>query len=141
MIFLSADHAGFDLKEKIKLYLAEIQLQHFDLAPIYDSNDDYPDRAKEVAEVLKKEPESLAIVFCGTGQGICMALNRHPWIRAGATDNPEIVDLIKKHNNANVLCLAGRFITYEKAVLLVNEFLRTTFDNSQRHIRRINKFN
>lgn len=137
-IYITSDHAGFELKNKLIESLKEIAF--VDLNPKFDSGDDYPVFAKDLAEKLKNEPASLGIALCGTGQGISMALNRFPWIRAGIGYDPEIVKLIRAHNQANVLCLPGRFLTLEKAQELINIFLSTNLDMSERHLRRLRMF-
>jgi len=137
-IYLTCDHAGFELKNKLIKEMSEVNFA--DLSRQYDGDDDYPVFASELATRLKPQPESFAIAICGTGQGIAMALNRFAHVRAGIGYDPEIVKLIRLHNQANVLCLPAVFLTVEKAVELVNIFLSTKPDSSERHQRRINMF-
>ena len=139
-IYLVTDHAGFDLKEKVKQYLITDGVDVTDLSPELIQGDDYPDAAKNLADYLKSDTV-LGIAFCGTGQGICIALNRFNWIRACGSQNVEIVKLSRQHNHANVLCLPGRFLDLNDAKDLVSVFLNTIEDNNERHLRRLSKLN
>jgi ribose 5-phosphate isomerase B len=138
MIYLGSDHAGFELKEAVKQRLHKLSIGYVDLTPDFLEGDDYPDVAKILAEKLYDE-NCLALAFCGSGQGICMALNRFHWVRAATATNPEIAKLSRLHNHANVLCLAGRFLNLDEAMNLIDQFLNTSVDNSQRHLRRVEK--
>jgi ribose 5-phosphate isomerase B len=138
MIFLGCDHAGFDLKQEIKTWLIKHGLDFIDLSPILIESDDYPDIAKLIAENLVNTND-LAIAICGTGQGICMALNRYTNIRAGSSINPKIIKLTRSHNHSNVLCLPGRFIKPDRALYLIKIFVNTLEDQDNRHIRRLSK--
>ena len=137
-IYLGAAHAGFDLKENISKYLIEENYDIIDLSPELIEGDDYPDVAEKLADYLESD-SGFGIAFCGTGQGICIALNRFSWIRACSSQNQEIVKLARQHNHANVLCLPGRFLNFDEAKNLVSVFLSTLQDNSERHLRRLSK--
>ncbi|MEM1311965.1 MAG: RpiB/LacA/LacB family sugar-phosphate isomerase [Patescibacteria group bacterium] len=137
MILLSSDHAGFDLKEALKGELKKQKLKFVDLSPLREDNDDYPDVAKILAKNIKTSDYGIAL--CGTGQGVCIALNRFPNVRAVATTEVSILKLSRSHNDTNVLCLPGRFITASKAIELILTFLNTEFSKAPRHIRRLQK--
>lgn len=141
-VYIGTDHAGYELKEKIKAYLQESGLEVVDKgAYTLVPEDDYPDYIIPVAEAVAADASSFGIVFGGSGQGEEMAANKIKGIRAaeyygGATD---IVILAREHNNANILSLGARFITEIEAKEAVKVFLETPFSNDPRHIRRINK--
>ena len=137
-IYISSDHAGFKLKEKIKSSLKKKKLKIFDLGPSNDNSVDYPDYAKLLSDKLKNDLNSQGILFCGTGIGISMAANRYSHIRAALCTTAEMASKSRKHNNANVLALGGRIITDSLATDIVNEFLNTDFE-AGRHSLRVNK--
>jgi ribose 5-phosphate isomerase B len=136
-IFLVCDHAGFELKQEIFTWLEKSKRNVVDLSPKLIEGDDYPDRADELATALENEPKALGIALCGSGQGICMALNRFTFIRAAIHDKREIIRLSRVHNDANVLCLPARFIHKTKAIALIKVFLNTPFLREERHLKRI----
>ncbi len=145
MIYLATDHRGFELKEKIKVWLSEWGLQYEDMGAFqYDENDDYPDYVSKAAEkVSNNNPgNSKAIVLGGSGQGEAMVSNRHEGVRAtvyyGGPD--EIVKLSRQHNDANILSLGASFLDEEVAKNIIKLWLDTPFSNDERHKRRINKF-
>ena len=140
-IYLGSDHAGFELKEKLKVFLSEKGYQVEDKGALkYDSEDDYPDFIRPVAEAVSREPESRGVVLGGSGQGEAIVANRFKGIRAvvycgGST---KIVKLSREHNDANILSLGARFISEEKAKKAVELWLSTSFKGG-RHQRRIEK--
>lgn len=139
MLLFAADHAGWELEQGLVKYFTAQNFELLDLTPNLHVGDDYPDVAKIVADNLRVDSNSLAITVCGTGQGVNMVLNRYPYIRSAVTDNVQIAELSRLHNDANVLALAGRFLTLEKAIELVKVFVKTEFSGDERHIRRIGK--
>ncbi|TSD02460.1 MAG: ribose 5-phosphate isomerase B [Parcubacteria group bacterium Athens0714_24] len=142
-IFLGADHAGFELKEKIKFYLFELGHEVEDFgASFYNEGDDYPDFIRQVADAVAKDPEnSRGIVLGGSGQGEAIVANRISGVRAVVlyTFNEQIVRLSREHNNANVLALGARFLSEDDAKKIVKLWLDTPFSKEERHKRRINK--
>ena len=140
-IYIGADHAGFELKEKLKVFLSEKGYQVEDKGALkYDSEDDYPDFIRPVAEAVSREPESRGVVLGGSGQGEAIVANRIKGVRAvvycgGST---KIVKLSREHNDANILSLGARFISEEKAKKAVELWLSTSFKGG-RHQRRIEK--
>ncbi|HIP50334.1 MAG TPA: ribose 5-phosphate isomerase B [Candidatus Pacebacteria bacterium] len=142
-IYLGTDHAGYDLKEKLKQFLVE-DLGH-DVtdfgAESFDEGDDYPDFIVPVARAVATDDGSFGIVFGGSGQGEAMSANREHGVRAvvyygGPT---EIITLSREHNNANILSIGARFISLEEAKNVVKLWLGTEFSGNERHQRRINK--
>ena len=147
MIYLGADHAGFELKEKVKEYLKQKGLEVEDLgAHTLDKNDDYPDYAKAVADKVAADPSAKGILLCGSAEGICIAANKIKGIRAVAVWTTMSARLSREHNDANVLCLSGgQTLTpipgtsFEDAKEIIDTWLSTPFSGEERHLRRINK--
>ena len=137
-IFLSSDHGGFELKEKVKVFLIDNSFEYEDLGCSSLEPVDYPDFAKILSEKIKNKNNSKGIVFCGTGIGISMAANRFPHIRAALCTSVEMASKSRKHNNANVLALGGRILEDKLALEIVKEFLQTDFE-AGRHSLRVNK--
>jgi RpiB/LacA/LacB family sugar-phosphate isomerase len=139
MIYITSDHAGFELKNILVKWFEKSNKEFIDLCPDLIEGDDYPDRAQELANKLKEDPKAKGVAICGTGVGISIVLNRYNWIRAGLSPKREIVRLARQHNNANVLCLAGNFTTHKKAIAITKVFLNTPFSKEERHILRVKK--
>lgn len=144
IIYLATDHAGFNLKEKIKKFLTELGYEVKDFGVfIYDENDDYPDFVRKAAEAVANDPEhSRGIVLGGSGQGEAMVANRYKGVRAAVLDmyNADVIKLSREHNNANILSLGARFLKEEEALVAVKLWLETPFSGEERHQRRIAKF-
>jgi ribose 5-phosphate isomerase B len=139
-IYLGTDHAGFELKEKIKSYLLEKDFEVEDCGAFeFDKNDDYPDFISKAAVKTSQDSSSFGIVFGKSGTGECIVANKIKNVRAVFGINLENVELSRLHNDANVLSLGSMFVNEELAKQLVNIFLETKFSNEERHIRRINK--
>ena len=136
MLYITADHAGFELKDKLKTWFVSNSIEFIDIAPDFEINDDYPVRSDELAQYLH-DPDNRGMAICGTGQGICIGLNRYSHIRAVSPSTAEITALTRLHNDANVLCLDGRFMDFETVIEIVIVFLETKFSDEPRHIRRI----
>ena len=146
-IYLATDHAGFELKENIKKFLAIAKYEIIDLGAFaYNENDDYPDfiepLAKEIEHDLKAGEESKGIIFGGSGEGEAMVANRTDGVRATVYygGSKDIIKLSREHNNANVLSLGARFVSAQEAQEAVTLWLTTPFTGEDRHIRRIMKF-
>ena len=137
-IFLSSDHGGFELKEKVKDYLIKNCIEFEDLGCTSLEPVDYPDYAKILSKKLINLDESKGILFCGTGIGISMAANRFPHIRAALCTSVEMASKCRKHNDANVLALGGRILDDNLALEIVEEFLKTDFE-AGRHSSRVDK--
>lgn len=139
-VYLGTDHAGFDLKEKIKSYLKENGYAVEDCGAFsFDKNDDYPDFIAKASIGVSKDQNSKGIVFGKSGAGECIAANKIKGIRAILGFSKENVELSRLHNDANVLSLGSAFVDENLAKTLVKIFLETPFSNEERHIRRINK--
>ena len=137
-IFISSDHAGFSLKEQIKLYLSKKKISYQDLGPETNSRVDYPDYAHKVAKKVKINKMNIGILVCGSGMGMNIVANKHNKIRAAQCFNQKSTKLSRLHNDANIITLGARLLTKKNALNCVNVFLNTKFEGG-RHLRRIKK--
>ena len=138
-IIIASDHAGFERKSQLVDYLKDCHYEVVDLGPDNGQNSvDYPLKAEELAHALEKDEKARGILVCGSGIGMCIAINRYPFARGALVYNTEAARLCRQHNNANVLCLGGRMTDIETAKQLVNTFLTTPFEGG-RHARRVSE--
>ena len=137
-IFISSDHAGYNLKEFIKIYLQKKKIKFFDLGPNHTKNVDYPVFAHKVANKVKNSNSHVGILICGSGTGMSIAANRHKNIRAAQCFNIKSTKLSRLHNDANIITLGSRLLTKKNAINFINIFLKTKFEKG-RHLRRIRK--
>ena len=137
-VAIGSDHAGFELKEIIKEYLASKNFQVEDKGCYSLDSVDYPDFAHPTAEAVEKEEVSFGILICGSANGVSMAANKHQGVRAAIAWLPEIAALAKQHNNANILSLPARFISVEMAKEIVDAYINTNFEGG-RHAKRVEK--
>lgn len=139
-VYLASDHAGFNLKEKIKDYLKTQNIEVEDCGAFsYVSGDDYPDYISKAAEKVSENPKHFAIVFGKSGAGEEIVSNKFKNVRAVLGFSEENVRLARVDNDANVLSLGSEFEDFEKAKNLVHLFLNTHFSNESRHVRRIDE--
>ena len=137
-IYISSDHAGFKLKEKIKSSFKKKKLRVIDLGPINDNSVDYPDFAKKLAKCVSKNKKNRGILVCGSGVGMSIAANKVKNIRAALCYSIENTKLSRLHNDANIMAIGSRLISVKLALNCVNIFLKTRFE-SGRHLRRVKK--
>lgn len=135
---LASDHAGFALKEIVKQYLDEKGIPYKDYGTNSEESTDYSDYGHTLAQAVENGEVYPAIGMCGSGEGINMTLNKHQGIRAALVWAPEIAHLARRHNDANVLVMPGRFIDKDTARSIMDEFFATDFEGG-RHQRRIDK--
>ncbi len=138
MIALGSDHAGFELKEKLKGYLHETKTEFKDHGTFGSESTDYPDYAHLVAESVSKGEAEYGILICGTGIGMSIVANKHAGVRASNVESIDAARLARAHNNANILALGARLTTWERAAEIVKVFLSTPFEGG-RHQRRVEK--
>jgi len=138
MIALASDHAGFDFKERIKIFLDALGYSWKDYGTFSSERADYPEFAHRGAEGIIQGECSQGIFVCGSGIGIGIAANRHRGIRAASCQTVEAARLSRLHNNANVLALGERLISWETAKEMIQVWLKTEFEGG-RHIPRIKK--
>jgi len=137
-IFISSDHAGYKLKEAIKLHLTKKKLSFQDMGPYNDNRVDYPDFAHKVARRVKLKKNNFGILVCGSGMGMNIAANRHKNIRAAQCFNLKSTKLSRLHNDANIITLGSRLLSKKNALSCVGVFLNTKFEGG-RHSKRIKK--
>jgi RpiB/LacA/LacB family sugar-phosphate isomerase len=135
---LGSDHGGFELKEAVKVYLEERGISYVDLGTSSKESTDYPDYAIAVGENVADHRAEFGILFCSTGIGVCMTANKISGIRAALVADPETATLTRQHNDANVLCLAGKTTPPDQARRIIDAFLAAEFEGG-RHERRVNK--
>ena len=137
-IFLSSDHAGYKLKEIIKIYLDKIMIKYTDLGPFSNDRVDYPDYAHKVAKKVKTNKNHVGILVCGSGTGMNIAANKHKNVRAAQCFNVKSTKLSRLHNDANIITLGSRLLSKKNALKFINVFLNTKFEGG-RHTKRIRK--
>ena len=139
MLYLGADHAGFHLKEELKKYLGELGYEYEDLGnKELELLDDYPDFAVKVAKKVA-ETNQKGILICATGSGMCIAANKVKGIRASVVWDDFTALQSREHNDANILCLAGKVLDTETVKKIVRIWLETEFTGEERHVRRLEK--
>ncbi|MCL5072981.1 MAG: ribose 5-phosphate isomerase B [Actinobacteria bacterium] len=138
-IYLGSDHAGFELKEKIKDFLKGLGYQYEDLGPkTLVPGDDYPDYAYLVAKQTAKS-DSRGILICSSGVGMCITANKVKGIRAVDAYNVKLAQKSREHNNTNVLCIGQDYISPELAKEIIKTWLETDFSTEEKHQRRVKK--
>lgn len=135
---ICSDHAGFELKEKVKEMLAQRGIACKDFGTYSAERADYPDFAHQLGQALGEESVQRGIAICGSGNGISMTMNKYPYVRAALCWTPELAELARAHNDANVLSLPARFITEEEAEKILDAYLHTDFEGG-RHTARVEK--
>lgn len=136
VIALACDHAGFEKKQVIKKFLADNNIAYKDLGCDSEESVDYPIFAHLIGDAIEKGEYEIGITFCGSGQGISIAANKHQKVRSGVCWNAEIATLARQHNNANICAIPGRFVSDNEAIAIVSAFLNAEFEGG-RHARRI----
>lgn len=137
-IALGGDHAGVGYKEQLSKHLQSVGFEILDFGPNTATSVDYPDYVHPLSKALESGEVDFGIVICGSGNGVAITANKHQGIRAALCWNEELAALSRQHNDANVLALPARFITYELAEQLAVIFLTTPFEGG-RHQNRVNK--
>ena len=142
-IAIGSDHAGFDMKEYLRDLLKSEGYVVEDVGTHYPTPADYPDYAEKVGQLVGSGGADFGILICGTGLGMSIAANKIKNVRAALCLSEEYAELARRHNNANVLCLGGRFLNGENSAKILKKFLATPFDgenkNGERHRRRVEK--
>ena len=135
---ICSDHAGFDYKTDLIKYLQGLGHEVVDFGTHSTASMDYPDVAHPLADAVENGEVNFGIAMCGTGNGMQMALNKHQGIRAGLCWSAEISQLIRQHNDANVLVMPARFVPFETILEITDAYLNTPFEGG-RHQGRIDK--
>ena len=137
-IFISSDHAGYNLKESIKVFLKIKKYNFIDLGPKNNDKVDYPHYAHAVAKKVKKNKNYRGILVCGSGMGMSITANKHRNIRAAQCYNVKSTKLSRLHNDSNIITLGSRLLSKKNALNCVSIFLKTKFEGG-RHLKRIKK--
>ncbi len=137
-IGIASDHAGFELKERLKSELFALGHQYEDFGTNSPDSMDYPDVAHPLASAVESGEVELGVAICGSGNGISITVNKHQGIRAALCWNEELAKLARNHNNANILSLPARFISQTEGVNILKSFLDASFEGG-RHEVRVNK--
>lgn len=135
---IAADHAGFELKEHLKGYLATLGHQTLDLGTHGTESMDYPDVAHPLARLIDSGQHALGIIICGSGNGVNITVNKYPNVRSALCWDEPLARLARQHNDANVMALPARFMTVAQAEACCATFLSTDFEGG-RHATRVDK--
>ncbi len=135
---IASDHAGFELKARLEEHLRKLGYEVTDCGTSSPASTDYPDYGHPVARMVSSGQAGRGILLCGTGLGMSYVANRHPHVRAAVAWTPEIAELARRHNDANVLVLPARFLSGEEGEKILDVWLETPFDGG-RHERRVEK--
>lgn len=135
-IAIGADHAGFEYKEVLKNFLIDYEVKDFGTYSL--DSVDYPDFAHPVSSAVESGEFEYGILLCGSANGVAITANKHQNIRAGLCWENEVASLVRKHNNANILCIPARFVSEELAKEITTTFLNTAFEGG-RHQNRVDK--
>lgn len=137
-IAVGCDHAGFEYKTGIVKHLNKLGYQVHDFGTYSLDSVDYPDFAHPTAESVEKHESAFGILICGSANGVAITANKHAGVRAALCWQKEIAELARKHNNANIICLPARFVSYQNCVDMIETFMQTSFEGG-RHQNRVNK--
>lgn len=140
IIPIACDHAGFELKEKVKSYLSSRGYEVKDYGTNSSESVDYPDMVHPLGRDVNNGVYEFGIVICGSGNGVQMTVNKYKNVRCALCWTPEIAELARQHNNANILAMPARFISQEVALNIVDKYLSTSFEGG-RHEKRVEKIN
>ena len=138
LIGIASDHAGFDLKANIVLFLSELRYEVNDMGPATSNSVDYPDYGISVAQAVTANKVSRGVVICGTGIGMSIVVNRFPGIRGTLCSDVYTAKLCREHNDSNVLIMGGRVVDHGLAREIVKVWLNTPFEGG-RHQKRLDK--
>lgn len=137
-IAIGGDHAGFEYKKELIEFLTDLGYSLVDFGPDSEASVDYPDYVHPLATSVENGENDLGIAICGSGNGVCMTVNKHQGIRGALVWNTELAALARQHNNANVVCIPARFVDLATAKAMAKTFLETNFEGG-RHQKRVDK--
>lgn len=139
-LYVACDHAGYDRKEELLSFLKELSLDLIDLGTNSGESVHYPDFASKLSKEIQKDDTAKGILICGSGIGVSMVANRYKNVRAARCLGVEDAEMSRRHNNANVLCLASRMTDFEKTKEIISKWVETGFEGG-RHQNRVDLFN
>jgi ribose 5-phosphate isomerase B len=137
-IAIGSDHAGFDYKKDLIPWLEQQGYTVKDFGTFSESSVDYPDFAHPVASAVEQGEAAFGILLCGSANGVSMTANKHAGIRAGLCWETDVAVLVRKHNNANIICIPARFVALALAEQMIGIFMQTEFEGG-RHATRVGK--
>ncbi len=137
---IGSDHAGYLLKENIKEYLSENDIEFTDFGTFKEESSDYPEYAYKVGNAIIGHEADMGILICGTGMGMCISANKIKGIRAAVVYSQQTAELSRLHNNTNVICFGSRTLKDTEAIALLKTWLNTSFEGG-RHEDRLNLIN
>lgn len=137
-VAIGCDHAGFEYKQAIVSFLSGKNVRSKDFGTYSAESVDYPDFAHPVAQAVEDGEAAFGILICGTGNGVAMTANKHQNIRAAVCWGEELAGLVRKHNDANIICIPARFVKEDLAEKMVEIFIHTEFEGG-RHENRVKK--
>ena len=137
-IAIGGDHAGFEYKQKLISQLSTMGYNITDFGPNSDASVDYPDYIHPMASSVEAGENVLGIAICGSGNGVAMTANKHKGIRAALCWNKELAALARQHNDANIICIPARFVSFDTALDIITTFLTVEFEGG-RHQNRVDK--
>jgi ribose 5-phosphate isomerase B len=137
-VAIGCDHAGFDCKEQLLIFLASKQISFKDFGTHSKDSVDYPDFAHPVAQAVESGEAAFGILICGSANGVAITANKHAGVRAAICWAEELASLARQHNDANIICIPARFIQEGMAEKMVSIFMETAFEGG-RHANRVNK--
>lgn len=137
-IAIGGDHAGFEYKNKMILDLQAAGYEVKDFGPFTNASVDYPDFVHPLSTAIENGEFEFGILICGSGNGVAITANKHQGIRAALCWNEDLAALARQHNNANVIALPARFVSYDLAEKMAKLFIETDFEGG-RHQTRVNK--
>ncbi len=135
---IASDHAGFELKERLRTVLCDLGFDVDDIGTHGTASTDYADYAHPLAQQVSDGKVQRGVLLCGTGLGMSYTANRYPGVRAAVAWSPEVAELARKHNDANVLVLPARFLSDEDGIAILQRWLDTAFEGG-RHEGRVAK--
>jgi len=137
-IAIGCDHAGIDYKNAVVQWLTDKGLQVQDLGTHSHASVDYPDFAHPTAEMVEKGEAAFGILFCGSANGVAMTANKHQGIRAALCWQLDVAQVVRQHNDANIICIPARFVALPYALQMIEAFMATPFEGG-RHATRVGK--
>jgi ribose 5-phosphate isomerase B len=135
---IGSDHAGFEYKSALVIWLREKGWQIMDMGTYSVDSVDYPDYAHPTAAAVEKGEAAFGILLCGSANGVAITANKHQQIRAGLCWEAEVAKLVRQHNDANIICIPARFVALELAKQMIETFMETAFEGG-RHANRVGK--
>lgn len=137
-IAIGCDHAGYDYKEGLKMWLEATGYTVKDFGTYSKESTDYPDFAHPVADAVENKIFEMGILICGSANGVAITANKHQGIRAAICWTEEIAALARQHNNANIVCIPARYVSFDEAKKITDRFFHENFEGG-RHERRVAK--